>query len=55
VKGGAADLDGQLVQGDQIVTVNGRDLTKAGQAEAVAVLKMAQVRSPRYEKSILVD
>jgi len=42
VKGGAADLDGRLVQGDQIISVNGQDLKNATQEEAAPVLKMAQ-------------
>merc|ERR1712223_1720449 len=42
VKGGAADADGRLVQGDQILAVNGSDLTNSSQEEAAPVLKMAQ-------------
>ena len=42
VKGGAADLDGRLVQGDQIISVNGNDLRSASQEEAAPVLKNAQ-------------
>ena len=41
-KGGAADADGRLVQGDQILAVNGNDLTNSSQEEAAPVLKMAQ-------------
>ena len=44
VKGGAADLDGRLVQGDQIISVNGSDLRNASQEEAAPVLKNAQGR-----------
>jgi len=44
VKGGAADLDGRLVQGDQIISVNGNDLKNASQEEAAPILKMAQGR-----------
>ena len=44
VKGGAADLDGRLVQGDQIISVNGNDLRSASQEEAAPVLKNAQGR-----------
>ena len=43
VKGGAADIDGRLVQGDQIISVNGTDLRNASQEEAAPVLKNAQV------------
>merc|ERR1712126_796759 len=42
VKGGAADADGRLVQGDQILCVNGHDLTESSQEQAAPVLKMAQ-------------
>ena len=42
VLGGAADADGRLVQGDQILAVNGNDLTNSSQEEAAPVLKMAQ-------------
>jgi len=44
VKGGAADCDGRLVQGDQIISVNEHDLTNSSQEEAAPVLKMAQGR-----------
>ena len=44
VKSGAADLDGRLVQGDQIISVNGHDLKNASQEEAAPVLKLAQGR-----------
>ena len=42
MKGGAADADGRLVQGDQILCVNGHDLTESSQEQAAPVLKMAQ-------------
>ncbi|QQP49023.1 Multiple PDZ domain proteinlike, partial [Caligus rogercresseyi] len=42
--GGAADSDGRLVQGDQIILVNGNDLTNSSQEEAAPILKMAQGR-----------
>jgi hypothetical protein len=44
VKGGAADSDGRLVQGDQIISVNDHDLTNSSQEEAAPVLKLAQGR-----------
>merc|ERR1711899_646950 len=44
VKGGAADSDRRLVQGDQILFVNGHDLTNSSQEEAAPILKMAQGR-----------
>lgn len=39
VSGGAANVDGRLMKGDQILSVNGRDLKTASQEEAAAVLK----------------
>ncbi|XP_046458555.1 multiple PDZ domain protein-like isoform X4 [Daphnia pulex] len=41
VKGGAAEADGRLMQGDQILTVNGNDLRTASQEQAAAILKTA--------------
>ncbi|XP_074077388.1 inaD-like protein isoform X2 [Macrotis lagotis] len=42
VKGGAADLDGRLIQGDQILSVNGDDMRNASQETVATVLKCAQ-------------
>ncbi|XP_069088646.1 inaD-like protein isoform X1 [Pleurodeles waltl] len=42
VKGGAADLDGRLMQGDQILSVNGEDVRNASQETVAAILKVAQ-------------
>ncbi|XP_018409340.1 PREDICTED: inaD-like protein [Nanorana parkeri] len=42
VKGGAADYDGRLMQGDQILSVNGEDVRNASQEVVAAVLKCAQ-------------
>uniref|UniRef100_H0WLW5 InaD-like protein n=1 Tax=Otolemur garnettii TaxID=30611 RepID=H0WLW5_OTOGA len=39
VKGGAADLDGRLTQGDQILSVNGEDMRDASQETVATVLK----------------
>lgn len=41
VKGGAADLDGRLTQGDQILAVNGEDVRGASQETVAAVLKVS--------------
>jgi len=41
VKGGAAEADGRLMQGDQILNVNGSDLKTASQEQAAALLKTA--------------
>ncbi|XP_075855000.1 inaD-like protein isoform X3 [Microcebus murinus] len=42
VKGGAADLDGRLIQGDQILSVNGEDVRTASQETVATILKCAQ-------------
>ncbi|KAM4871569.1 inaD-like protein [Thomomys bottae] len=42
VKGGAADLDGRLIRGDQILTVNGENMRNASQEAVATVLKCAQ-------------
>ncbi|KAI1891911.1 hypothetical protein AGOR_G00148590 [Albula goreensis] len=42
VKGGAADLDGRLMQGDQILCVNGEDMREASQETVAAILKCAR-------------
>ncbi|XP_059400000.1 inaD-like protein isoform X5 [Carassius carassius] len=42
VKGGAADLDGRLMQGDQILSVDGEDLRQASQETVAAILKCAR-------------
>ncbi|KAI0215440.1 Multiple PDZ domain protein [Lamellibrachia satsuma] len=39
VKGGVADADGRLMQGDQILSVNGEDMRDVSQEHAAAVLK----------------
>ncbi|XP_055284205.1 multiple PDZ domain protein isoform X8 [Moschus berezovskii] len=39
VKGGIADADGRLLQGDQILTVNGEDVRHATQEAVAALLK----------------
>ncbi|XP_037401361.1 inaD-like protein isoform X1 [Pygocentrus nattereri] len=42
VKGGAADVDGRLMQGDQILSVDGEDMRQASQETVAAVLKCAR-------------
>ncbi|XP_014404740.1 PREDICTED: inaD-like protein isoform X3 [Myotis brandtii] len=42
VKGGAADLDGRLIRGDQILSVNGEDMRNASQETVATVLKGSQ-------------
>ncbi|TRY75653.1 hypothetical protein TCAL_00503 [Tigriopus californicus] len=41
VKGGAAESNGRLVHGDQIISVNGNDLTNSFQEDAAPILKMS--------------
>jgi hypothetical protein len=40
IKGGVADLDGQLVPGDQILVVNGMNVRNTSQPETAALLKV---------------
>lgn len=48
VRGGAAELDGRLMQGDQILSVNGDDTRHSSQESVAAVLKCAR-------KSVLLE
>uniref|UniRef100_A0A8C5X9B1 PDZ domain-containing protein n=1 Tax=Malurus cyaneus samueli TaxID=2593467 RepID=A0A8C5X9B1_9PASS len=43
VKGGAADLDGRLIQGDQILSVNGEDMRNASQETVATILKLCSL------------
>ena len=47
VKGGIADADGRLLQGDQILMVNGEDVRHATQ-EAVAALLKVEVQCHKW-------
>ena len=40
VKGSVSDLSGKIMQGDQIVTVNGQDLISCTQEFAAKILKV---------------
>ena len=40
IKGGVADLDGQLVPGDQILVVNGINVREMSQLETATLLKV---------------
>uniref|UniRef100_S4RHH6 PDZ domain-containing protein n=1 Tax=Petromyzon marinus TaxID=7757 RepID=S4RHH6_PETMA len=42
VHGGAAEADGRLTQGDQILSVDGEDVRSASQETVAAILKCAQ-------------
>lgn len=46
VKGGIADADGRLMQGDQILMVNGENVRNATQ-EAVAALLKVKFQMPK--------
>ena len=41
MKGGVAEADGRLMQGDQILAVNGEDMRNATQEYAAGVLKVS--------------
>lgn len=45
MRGGPADADGRLTQGDQILAVNGEDVRSATQEAAAALLKVRKRRS----------
>uniref|UniRef100_A0A8B9RYN8 Multiple PDZ domain crumbs cell polarity complex component n=1 Tax=Accipiter nisus TaxID=211598 RepID=A0A8B9RYN8_9AVES len=53
VKGGIADTDGRLMQGDQILTVNGEDVRNANQ-EAVAALLKVLVKEKKIRMILVV-
>lgn len=44
VKGGLVDADGRLMQGDQILSVNGEDVRSATQEAVAALLKVVLPR-----------
>lgn len=44
VKGGLVDADGRLMQGDQILSVNGEDVRSATQEAMAALLKVVPLR-----------
>jgi C-terminal processing protease CtpA/Prc len=46
VPGGVADCDGRLTPGDQIVSVNGVDISGCSMEEAVARIKLAPLGAP---------
>lgn len=58
VKGGAAESDGRLMQGDQILSVNAEDMRSVTQEYAAAVLKVSEDKMysllvSKYELSIM--
>lgn len=55
VKGGLVDTDGQLMQGDQILSVNGEDVRSATQEATAALLKVRLALKTRDFKDFLLD
>lgn len=53
VKGGLVDADGQLMQGDQILSVNGEDVRSATQEAVAALLKVVLPR--RHNRQSVQD
>jgi len=47
IKGSVADVDGQLVPGDQILVVNGVDVRSSQQQDTAAMLKVHDAFSSR--------
>lgn len=43
IKGGLADTDGRLMQGDQILSVNGEDVRSATQEAVAGLLKVVTI------------
>lgn len=54
VKGGIADTDGRLMQGDQILMVNGEDVRNATQ-EAVAALLKVKNQAPKISMCLNIE
>uniref|UniRef100_A0A8C2BFW7 PDZ domain-containing protein n=1 Tax=Cyprinus carpio TaxID=7962 RepID=A0A8C2BFW7_CYPCA len=50
-RGGAADLDGRLLLGDQILSVNGEDMRAASQDYASALLQVHDTKHTTHENS----
>lgn len=55
VTGGLVDTDGRLMQGDQILSVNGEDVRSATQEATAALLKVRLALKPRDFKPSLLD
>lgn len=52
MKGGTAEADGRLMQGDQILAVNKEDMRNATQEYAAAVLKVGQACGHKSRSSL---
>uniref|UniRef100_A0AAQ5YVR3 Multiple PDZ domain crumbs cell polarity complex component n=1 Tax=Amphiprion ocellaris TaxID=80972 RepID=A0AAQ5YVR3_AMPOC len=55
VKGGLVDTDGRLMQGDQILSVNGEDVRSATQEAVAALLKMSETGSSKVAYQSCAD
>lgn len=55
VKGGLVDTDGRLMQGDQLLSVNGEDVRSATQEATAALLKVRLALKTRDFKDFLLD
>lgn len=55
VKGGLVDTDGQLMQGDQILSVNGEDVRSTTQEAVAALLKVRLYRTGPEKETQLVN
>uniref|UniRef100_A0A669BY95 Multiple PDZ domain protein n=1 Tax=Oreochromis niloticus TaxID=8128 RepID=A0A669BY95_ORENI len=55
VKGGLVDADGQLMQGDQILSVNGEDVRSATQEAVAALLKVVLPRGTSHQSDAFVS
>lgn len=52
VKGGAAELDGRLMQGDQILSVNSEDTRHASQEAVAAMLKVTHTHTSNNRRCV---
>lgn len=55
VKGGLVDADGRLMQGDQILSVNGEDVRSATQESTAALLKVRAAVSQQCFRCFLLE
>lgn len=53
VKGGAAELDGRLMQGDQILSVDSEDTRQTSQETVAAMLKVYLIHTHTHSLTLL--
>lgn len=53
VKGGAAELDGRLMQGDQILSVDSEDTRQTSQEAVAAMLKVYLIHAHTHSLTLL--